>query len=284
MTALASTWTLTLRGLEMGRETRYRIYDAPQGFGTPAVRATDTPYLLRDGVYATGDYHDARTLSMGLVVLGDSPEHAEELARTLAGAWQASRSDLELHIRVADDRTFLLNGRPRRCELDYKDLKYGHCKAAVQFVATDPRLYAGTETSTIVPLGSGTAAGVTFPLTFPLTFQTGAVPPGIATIGNEGTTDTWPVVTITGTVTDPRIENVTTGETLELDLALTGSDTVVVDMLNRTVTYNGANALGSIVSGSTFWALQPGENLVSFRAPVSTTVANATFTYRSAWL
>lgn len=284
MTALASAWTLTLRDLTMGAGTRYRIYDAPQGLGLPAVRSSDSAYLSADGVYASGDYHDGRPLALGLVILGDTPAHAEDLARTLAGAWQASREDLELTIRVASDRSYLLRGRPRRCDLDLKELKYGHARAAVMFMGTDPRLYSAEATETIVPLGSGTMSGLTFPLTFPLAFQAGSVPPGLATLNNTGTTESYPTITIAGTVATPRVENVTTGATLELDLSLTGSDVVVVDMAKRRITYNGANALGALTSGSDFWALAAGENLVSFRAPISTTSATATFTYRSAWL
>jgi len=283
-TTLASTWNLSLRGLLMGTGTRYRIADAPTGLGTPSVRSADTPYLDADGVYAAGDVHDARQLSLGLLVLGDSPGHAEELSRALGGAWQASRVDLELLIRVADDRTYSLAGRPRKCELDLKDLKYGHVRAAVLFVGTDPRLYDAVPTEVFLPLGSGVASGLTFPLTFPLIFQEGAVPPGLATITNQGTASTFPRVTITGDVTNPRVENTTTGASLALDLDMTAGDVVVVDMAAHAITHNGTNALGALAAGSTFWPLIPGANHVSFRAAVDTTSAVAALSYRSAWL
>jgi hypothetical protein len=266
----------------MGRGTAYRIYDAPSGLGTAPVRASDTPYLSADGVFAAGDFHDARPVALGLVCMGSSPAEAEQLARTLAAAWQASRVDLDLSIRMADSRTYLLRGRPRKCEVDTKELKYGHARAACLFVATDPRLYDSESTDVVLPLGVGVVPGVTFPLTFPMVFGTSS--PGVSTITNRGTVDTYPVITIAGEVGTPRLENITTGKTMELNLTMGVGDVAVIDMGAQTITYNGTNSLGALATGATFWPLIPGENQVSFRAPISSTVASATVSYRSAWL
>ena len=279
-------WQMELRGLRIGPGTPYRLRSVPEGLGTPPTRTADIAPMVDDGVYAAGDWSEQRTISAAVNIMpeSESPAEVQELAHALAGAWRPSTMDLPLLMRLASDTTYMALGRPRRCELDLSTLKSGHAVAGLQFVATDPRLYGATERTITVPLGSGVMGGADFDLAFDLAF--GGVS-GLGQAQNDGTAETWPLVTIAGIVTDPWLENVTTGEVLRLDVTMTAAnDVLVIDMRRRSITLNGANMLGAIstAGGSRFWPLIPGANLLAFRATVDTTPAVAMFTYHDASL
>jgi Phage tail protein len=280
---LASPWQMSIRGLLMGRETPYRFASAPTGMGLPAIRTADTPFLAIDGSFAAGDTHDVRNVGASLFISGNSPAEAEMLAELLVGAWQASTVDLDFFIRVAGSRTSLLRGRPRRCEVDYTELKYGQARAAVLFTAMDPRKYNAEPTSVFLPLGTGVLTGATFDATFDLLFQpAGTPPPGVASVTNTGTATTFPTVTIIDAIATPSLQNLTTGKTLTLNLTMVAGDVLVVDMAKRSVRLNGASVLGAVATGSEFWSLAAGLNYVALRAPITTSGATGTMTYRSA--
>lgn len=283
---VARTWQLELNGLTMGAETDYPLVSTPEGLGMPDMRTNDLAWLAQDGAYGAGDWLQPRLVRAQLWVVGSSPSVTEQLARTLVGAWAPSRADVELTVRLASSRSYALVGRARRCELDLTRLASSAVTASVEFAALDPYLYATAAVGGTIPLGSGSSTpGVVPDLTYDLTFQPpGTAGPGVVYATNQGTAPTWPTVTITGPVDTPRLENRTTGATLELDTTLTGGDVVVVDARARTVTLNGTSALQLLAVGSAWPTIEPGANELAYRSADGTpTTSTATISYRSAW-
>lgn len=283
---VARTWQLELNGLTMGAETSYPLAATPEGLGMPDMRTNDLAWLSQDGAYGAGDWLQPRLVRAQLWVVGSSPSNTEQLARTLVGAWSPSRTDTELQVRLASSRAYQLLGRARRCELDLARLASSVVTASVEFAALDPYLYAVDTSGGTIPLGSGsTTPGAIPDLTYDLTFQAPGTPgPGVVYASNAGTAPTWPTVTITGPVDTPRLENRTTGETLELATTLSGGDVVVVDTRARTVTLNGTSALQLLAVGSAWPALEPGANELAYRSDDGTpTTSTATLSWRSAW-
>lgn len=286
MTTLTTTWQMGLRGLLMGRSTVYRFQTSPEGLGLPDMRTNDLAWLAEDGAYGAGDWLQPRTVRARLWVDAGSAQASEAAARTLVAAWAPSRTDLELQVRVADAQEYVLRGRPRRCEVDLSTLKYGHAQAAVEFVGLDPYLYEPEYTTGTIPLGSGTGyPGVTPNLSFALRFQpVGSTGAGVAFAGNLGTAPTYPLLTITGPVDTPRLENRTTGATFSLDAVLTAGETAVVDLKARTIAVNGTARLDALGLGAAWVALQPGVNELAYRSDdPSPTASTCTVAWRSAW-
>lgn len=280
------TWQLELNGVRMGAETAYRMRSTPEGLGMPSMRTNDLPWLSVDGAYGAGDYLQPRLVRAQLAVMGSSPANAEQLARTLVGAWRPSRSDVTLHVRLAGSDAYRLTGRPRRCELDMSTLASSLVTAAVEFAALDPYLYAADVSGGTIQLGSGsTTPGVIPNLTFDLEYQPAGTPsPGVVYANNAGSAPTYPSVTFTGPVDTPRLENRTTGQTLELNTTLVGGDQLVVNNAARTVTLNGTSALQLLDTASQWLELAPGANEVAYRSADATpTTSTALTTWRSAW-
>jgi hypothetical protein len=101
------------------------------------------------------------------------------------------------------------------------------------------------------------------------------------TINNGGTELTDPIFTITGPANGIEIENITTGESFEID-DLTAGQVVVVDAKERTVTLDGTSDF-TIFTGD-FWGFQPGDNTTKFNvASGDDANTNLTIRYRDAY-
>jgi hypothetical protein len=167
----------------------------------------------------------------------DEAPDEEALVIQLAGAkWQAFARVTRRAFPV--DRAYTAQNAP----------------GALQWVATDPRLYSsGAALTATVGLPLAGSGGLVFPLVFPLTFGSGAaIPDMVAT--NTGTVTTWPTFTIAGPVTGPVITNVTTGQILAFDptFVVAAGQTLVVDTDARTVTLVGVNRRDRLVTAGWF--------------------------------
>jgi hypothetical protein len=109
---------------------------------------------------------------------------------------------------------------------------------------------------------------------------------GALLTNNIGNYETNPVFTIKGPVTNPTITLLSTGEFFTLNMTLTGSDTIVIDMQQGTVVLNGTTTrYGSVAVGSSWFGLPPGSSTVKLSSTDSSYPVGNQFRvdYRSAW-
>ncbi len=130
----------------------------------------------------------------------------------------------------------------------------------LRFVAHDPTLYdPATVTFTFEVIAAG--AQLVFPITFPISFRSGSVDEsGNATY--PGTWHAFPVITVVGPIRDMRLDNVTTGEKIELSALIEAGRTVTIDLAQGAKTMIddlGANRIGLITNDSDLgtWHLAP---------------------------
>ena len=87
-------------------------------------------------------------------------------------------------------------------------------------------------------------------------------PGGPVTIDVDSIDTVYPVWTVTGPATNPQISVLTTGTTLSYTGTVTATQTLVIDMLNKTATLNGANVTARVTGD---WInFIPGANRVSY--------------------
>jgi len=112
---------------------------------------------------------------------------------------------------------------------------------ACQLVAPDPYLYSIN--NQIISLGATSNNGLVFPMTFPISF--GNLTGGIGTISNVGNAVAYPVITVIGSCSNLVITNVTTGESMSLNVNLGSTDTLIIDNRpkTRSITLNGINRI-----------------------------------------
>ena len=120
----------------------------------------------------------------------------------------------------------------------------------LRFIAHDPVLFdpALVTASFTVTVD----ANLVFPITFPIQFGNGVIDDTL-NISYPGTWLALPTIVIAGRIDDPRIDNVTTGEKIELDLNIPNGRTVTIDLTEgvKTVTDDlGTNLIGAVSSDS----------------------------------
>lgn len=101
------------------------------------------------------------------------------------------------------------------------------------------------------------------------------------TIENTSEVPSYPVIKITGKITNPEFINRTTGESFKLQgYSVDASAVTVIDMGERIVTLNGGNAFAYASPDSDWWPLVPGENRIEFVSGAGGDVTTAEISWR----
>ncbi len=120
----------------------------------------------------------------------------------------------------------------------------------LRFIAYDPVARDPTEVTATFAINP--ADELTFPITFPIEFASSTIDETL-NVTYPGTWNTFPTITIVGPMTNPRIDNVTTGEKIELSSAIAAGRTVTITLAegNKTVVDDlGTNLIGTVTTDS----------------------------------
>lgn len=274
--------------------------------GLPSVRAGNVVRPNDQGMLAGFDYLGERTITFKLEVTstkgGNTMQQNLALVRaafqpstSLGGGVNApSNQQLTFNLGEANGTTGVNRSITARCEKfeDVVDLGWaagsfvaGLAMIDVQMSATDPRIYDDVVSSQAVGLTIA-AGGWTFPWTFPWTFTTSSG--GLVVAVNNGTYNCPPYITITGPCLNPRIEQQTTGQTLQFNTQLNSGDVLAIDCYAGSAILNGTvSRLNALAPGSYITNIQavPGSNTFGFySADGSATGAQMTVNWTSCWI
>jgi hypothetical protein len=274
-------WAPPVPSADTGYWTGSLSYTAPYGTVTVPLGSTDTngtTWLLKK----VEGWDGAPTVGQVIQRSGDHggwPTQQNYGPRILTLTVQASaptqalrdvaRAQLNQAVPINDTATFVyneptpkqvqvrLNGSAHIAEtyLTLTDVEF-----TVPLVAPDPRKYGTQLKSAAVNALSSIPVGVILPITLPVTFPTQPTTPVIP-VTNAGTFECRPVITIAGPLVGPGITNLSYGQTISYQaLTLAANDVLVVDLNARQGFLNGAFVPATI--SSSWWVLQPGQNLV----------------------
>lgn len=253
------------------------------GFDSPEVRESADDLVGFDGGIHGPFYYSRRPVVLsGSVINQSSSTSRNHALDRLMRATNAMRGDAIL--RWTPDggspvQTLLRRQQPVRIT--------GAWAKTFQapMVAADPRIYSQeVKTQSVSASGIANPSGRGYPETFDVDYGGGSVQ-GQMFVTNEGSADTYPILTVTGPGTNPAILNYTTGQYVSLFYTLGVGDQMVIDTLNRTIFVNGQSRYSALDFGRTnWWALQAGENELrllwtNFAEPASLYVQ-----WRDAWI
>lgn len=236
------------------------------------------------GGWSGAEFAEPSIVPIRIQVRGSGPGGWLTSHQALAAAFAPSSTDIELRWAIGGSE-YVMFGRPRLVEPQSRTIGVGFAFTRCAFVALDPRIYAGTASTTGALSLPSFTGGLTVPFTVPFTIDT-TLTGGEASAVNAGTTDTGLTVTIAGPISSPRFSVQrpdSTVETLEIQLDLSSGQTLVIDTEARTVLLGGdpsASRRGLAVG--TFPLLPPGTSTITFRAGTEDT-GTLTATWRSAW-
>lgn len=280
----------SFNGLTWGAGTDIQVTGITGLRGMPSIRSGDVAKARRNGSFPGQNFFDERVAVFDLNVFGGAIPSGATVEQTLTGMAAAFQNiedpaaQLPLATMLpgwAEPRT--LTCRPTGYTLGIDtNYQFNDVKVAVQFTASDPLIYGFTLKSVSTGLPSPTA-GLQFNVTFPAVF--GASTGGSMQVANNGLYPTPPVFIINGPVKNPLVSLVATGQFFGVQLTLTATDQLVIDMNARTVTLNGtASRYNAALTGSSWFALPVGTSTIGVQSKDATAVA-AQFTcqYRDAW-
>lgn len=232
------------RGTLLGTGSPYGMTKLEGWFDLADMRGDDHDRPGRHGMFSGSQLLGKRAITLSYVVKGVPREQFGAVIGKLRAITAPTEEPVEepLVIRL-DGEVWQANARCKRRTINVEKLyAVGYTTGAIQWEATDPRLYSATEQTAATGLPAPPVDGLPFPLQFNLVFGTGK-PGGRLVATNRGGAATWPIFQIDGPVTGPVLANRDTGQRLLFDPGFTVElgQTLVIDTDSRTVLLNGVN-------------------------------------------
>jgi hypothetical protein len=244
----------------------------------PEIRNQDDNRGYNDGMFSGRDFLGGRQIIVTMKTFAGEGNNAQQNFRLLQDAMlpqQQGTTPLYFQLATTDSQK-VINARVRaRQTLIDPDYTYGYIRSQYTLFAPDPRYYSDPSvTTSLLP---SVALGRTYDRTYDLVYGGGSAG---ATIVNDGTVTTYPVVTISGPITDPTIANQSTGQYITVNTTLSASDVLVIDLYEKTITRNGSAARNLLAGNSQWFGCDPGNTVISFTGSgtiIGTTVASITY-------
>lgn len=258
--------------------------------GDTEIQTDDSGRPRSDGRAFGLDFRGARTIAFDLGVLGDTEVEVRDNLAALATAWRADEvrskpgAVAEMRVRYAgrERATF---GRPRRFAHSDEDFRQGFIPVVADFDSGDDLWYSISEEAVTASLGAETGGGLEGPLASPL--STTASSDRSVFLRVNGDLPAWPVITITGPISNPEVEII--GEwKMTLATNIAEGQTVVIDTRpwSRSVLRDGASIAGHLTRSSVRLAnagIRPGTHEVAFRGTSSTGTATVSVAWRDSF-
>jgi phage-related protein len=271
----------TINGFTIGGDsTSYYLQSPITGLEKPRIRTSSNDYSGRDGGYVSSQYYTSREIVINGFYKGKNCEEADGARASLTNAFPI-RELMPMFITT-------FSGKKYFTEVVLRDMKSeitGPLAGVFQltFIAPDPYLYdpgdginpeTGITSATFYKIIPG---GYITPYELPVTWVPGTQSTPIT---NSGDIDVKPTITLKGTFTNPTVRNLTTNEYLTLNITTTATDTIVINMKDRTITLNGGSIASSRTIDSRWWTLQKGLNRIVLETTASGDTNFATISWR----
>lgn len=270
--------------ITFGGNSKFQITPPLSGLTSPDIRTGDGLYAGVDGGYVSSQLYGFRNIVISGFYIGKTCQEADELRQQLMS---------ELHIRYLypifitsfSGKHYFVEGYITDRRSDITNPTSGEFQITIH--CPDPIIYDG---------GDGIASdSAWFEQTFykeqpggfnieyqvPVQWVTGQM---ATNIENLGTVAAYPIITLSGKFTNPKITNLTTNEFIELERETTVSDTIVIDMKERIITLNGVSIASSRTIDSSWWTLLQGNNKIVLETNNSSDNNFGTIKYKVGYL
>ena len=257
-----------------GAGSPYQITSVDGLENLPSLRVQDADRGYQDGMFSGRDFLNGRTITMTMLILSGNGNTAQQnfnLMQNSLQPQQTGTTPLQFQLSAANGLQFI-NTRVRAAKATIDpEYTYGFIKAQYDFFCPNPRYYDNGVQAAIMTYT--TPLGRTYPRVYPLTFGGGSNTQ-FATVTNSGTTNTYPLISIYGPVTNPVIGSITANASLNFNYTMAASNVISIDLLNRTILLNGNPARNLLLGSSTWFNAAVGTNQFYFTG--SGTIAGTT--------
>lgn len=270
--------------ITFGGNSKFQITPPLSGLTSPDIRTGDGLYAGVDGGYVSSQLYGFRNIVISGFYIGKTCQEADELRQQLMS---------ELHIRYLypifitsfSGKHYFVEGYITDRRSDITNPTSGEFQITIH--CPDPIIYDG---------GDGIASDSAWfeqtfykeqPGGFNIEYQVPVqwVAGQMATnIENLGTVAAYPIITLSGKFTNPKITNLTTNEFIKLERDTMVSDTIVINMKERIITLNGVSIASSRTIDSSWWTLLQGNNKIVLETDSSSDNNFGTIKYKVGYL
>lgn len=256
-----------------------------QGLEFPEIRAENNTKSGADGIYISNIYTGERRITLnGHLFNAVDAASFVAIRQALAAACRPRRDGNDLPIQRVlrfqdmDNNEYRVLGQVINAKMPLKYVT--NAEYQIDFLAETFAIESYTAQNVTLQTYSG--GGFVLPVVFPMVFGAGSG--GERTVANNGDAEAYPVITVYGSITNPRIENLTTGKFISLNLSLANGEYIIIDMANKTILQGGVtNKIAYKSDDSKFWALAGGENIIRLTSSTSGEPGYCVITYRHAY-
>lgn len=273
--------SLSLTGYAIGKGF---IIESIAGLEAPIIQTTIINKSGLDGVIVPTAYARERRIIINGAIIGKCLTDVITYRKQLAAKVGPERTNLNIIEPLSLDLTDFDNSTYTMdvvvAGLSFAREKMHFDRYQLDLIATDWRVFSGgaEHSNSIVPSIPGYFS---IPFSIPFSFAGGT--DNRENINNAGNVNAPLTISVTGIATNPRITNYTTDNYIEINYTLGALDTLLIDMGAKTVTINGSSAMTHLVTGSTFWELESGNNLIGISTGVGGETPTATINWRDAY-
>jgi hypothetical protein len=257
-----------------------------EGLESPAIRSSSYDRSGEHGGVMNNVLYGARLITLNGRIASNTLAAFEQKRRALESATRITRDSSGL----AEGKTLYLTTMD---DLQLQTMVY--LQTSLKMAIETPlsakfqlQLYApdfalDSQTLQSASLGRYGGGGFILPVIAPIVSTVGTG--GTGSVTNGGTVESYPILRFNGQLTNPRLTNTTTGETILLEMTIASGEQVVVDMKNRTIVQGGVtNRISKKSSDSDFWSLETGVNYLQLTTSDSGDAGTVTVEHRSAYL
>jgi len=255
------------------------------------LRVQDDNRGFNDGAFSGRDFYDGRSIVMTIHTFAGNGNSAQVNFNLLQSALlpqQQGTQALQFQLSPTDSlKTINARVRANRTLVDV-DYTLGMIRSQWTFYSPDPRYFDAT--ATVVSLSPQVLSGRVYSKTFSYSYGGGSNQVQTYTT-NLGRVNSGGVVSIVGPVTNPNIGSVTQNKYLTVNTTLASTDTLTLDLTNKTVTVTSAvtgvttNKRNLLSNGSSWFDIQPGLNALYFNGTAySIGITSASITYSNSYV
>lgn len=244
--------------------------------GQAEIQMSKAPY--QDGKTYIDNLAPERIITLEISIFGDNQQEVFDRRLNINKKFNSKLGIGILKFQQVEGSTYYLDVITKSITFGNVTSKY-HNVAIIELIAPNPFWYNPTELESVFV---GFSGGFVFPMIFPISF--GTVTSQI-TVVNNGNVDTPVILSFVGEITDPVLQNLTTGKDIIVVKNVPSGSTLIINTAfgNKYVQiYDGVtytDAFEYVDPSSIFWQLIPGENIVKYTASFEGTGSRCSMQY-----
>lgn len=224
--------------------------------GLPLIRNQDDNRGYQDGMVTGADFLSGRTVTVTMHVMASSGSSAANNFNLLQQALIPTfTGTLPLYFLLSNaGAEQYINARVRALRAPVTpEYTYGMISIQLEFFCPEGIYYNSALLS--ASLSISPAPGRTYNRVYPLIYGAGSAG-GSTTVTNNGWATAYPIITVTGPMTNLIVGNVTSNKYLNFTGTINSTDVLVIDTYSKLITLNGLTAR-NLLLGTSKWFNAP---------------------------